>query len=182
MKMEEKKLNSKVIYSGHVVTLEVDEVLCPNNRKSSREIIRHPGGACVLAITNDNLVIMEKQFRYAYNKVIYELPAGKLEPKEDPKVSAARELEEETGYRPKGELISLGEMYPTCGYSSEVIYCYLAMDLEKTKTNFDIDEVIDLEFIPLKKVLEMIESNEIKDGKTVFAINNYLLKNKKISI
>ena len=182
MKMEEKKIKSKVIYNGHVVTLEVDEVLCPNNRISNREIIRHPGGACVLALTNDNLVIMERQFRYAYNKIIYELPAGKLEAGEDPIISAKRELEEETGYKPKGELISLGEMYPTCGYSSEIIYCYLATNLEKTKTNFDIDEVIDLEFIPLKKVLEMIESNEIKDGKTVFAINNYLLKNKKVNI
>ena len=182
MNMEEKQISRKVIFTGNVVELVVDTVLCPNGRESKREIINHPGGACVLAITSNNEVIMERQFRYAYKDVIYELPAGKLEHGEDPKCSAARELEEETGYKATSPLIDLGIMYPTCGYSSEVIYCYLADTLVKTKTNLDVDEVIELEFIPLKKVIEMIESNEIKDGKTIFAVTKYLLRNKKIKL
>lgn len=182
MDMEEKQLDRKVIFKGHVVELVVDKVLCPNGRESSREIINHPGGACVLAITENNEVIMEKQFRYAYGDVIYELPAGKLEYGENPAYSAARELEEETGYKSNSKLVSLGQMYPTCGYSSEVIYCYLATDLVKTETNLDVDEVIELVFIPLKEVLDMISKNIIKDGKTVFSINNYLLKTNKIKL
>ncbi len=179
MDMKEKKINGEVIYDGVVVKLEKDKVLCPNGNESYREIVRHPGGAAILAITKDNEVILERQFRYSYDEVIYEIPAGKLERGEDPYYAALREFEEETGNKTE-KLESLGEVYPTCGYSSEIIYLYLAKDFVKTHTNLDEDEVIELEYIPLKKVIKMIENNEIKDAKTIIAITRYLIKNKII--
>lgn len=179
MDMREKKISGEVIFDGKVVKLEKDKVLCPNGNESYREVVRHPGGAAILCITKDNEVILERQFRYPYDEVIYEIPAGKLELNEDPYFAALREFEEETGNK-ANELESLGEIYPTCGYSSEIIYLYLAKDYIKTKTHFDDDEIIMLEYIPLEKAKEMILNGEIKDAKTIVAIMRYLLKYKNI--
>ena len=177
MDMREKKITGEVVFDGKVVKVEKDKVLCPNGNESIREIVRHPGGAAILAITKDNEVILERQFRYAYDEVIYEIPAGKLEKGEDPYYAAIREFEEETGHK-TDKLISLGELYPTCGYSSEIIYLYLAENFVKTQTHFDDDEIIELEYVPLEKVIKMIENNEIKDAKTIIAVTRYLIKNK----
>lgn len=179
MDMREKKISGEVLYDGKVVRLEKDKVLCPNGNESYREVVRHPGGAAILAITEDNKVILERQFRYSYDEVIYEIPAGKLEKGEDPYTAAIREFEEETGNK-TDKLESLGEIYPTCGYSSEVIYLYLAKNFVETKKNLDDDEVIDIEYIPLDKVIEMISKNEIKDAKTISAIARYQILNKNI--
>ena len=179
MDMREKKISGEVIFDGKVVKLEKDKVLCPNGNESIREIVRHPGGAAILAITDNNEVILERQFRYSYDEVIYEIPAGKLEKGEDPYFAALREFEEETGNK-TDRLESLGECYPTCGYSSEIIYLYLANNFCKTHTHFDDDEIIELECIPLDEVIKMIEDGRIKDAKTIVAISRYLIRNKKI--
>ncbi len=177
MNMEEKKISTKRVYDGKVVHLDVDDVICPNGEKSVREVVRHSGGAAILYINEKDEVLLIKQFRYPYNEVIYEIPAGKIENKENPYNTALRELEEETGFK-TNELTHLGNIYPTVGYTDEIIYIYLAKDVIKTHTNFDRDEFIVYEYIPLSKVKEMIINNEIKDAKTVCAISYYLLKNK----
>ena len=175
--MKEKTINSKKIYDGKVVKLFVDEVLTCNKRKSYREIIKHNGGVCVLAVI-DNKIILEKQYRYAYDEILYELPAGKLEEGEIPEVAAKRELLEETGYE-ANKLIDYGVMYPTCGYSNEKIYLYVADGLSKKQRNLDEDEFIDIEFVEIDKVVEMINQGIIKDAKTICLISKYLLANKK---
>lgn len=175
MDKQEKTVKSNLVFEGKVVSLYVDDVKCPNGNLSKREIVRHHGGVCVLAIV-DNKVIIEKQYRYAYDEELYELPAGKLEKDENPYDAGLRELEEETGYKATS-LIDYGVMYPTCGYCDEKIYLYVAEGLSKTNTNLDEDEVIDVEYIELDKIKEMIENGTIKDAKTIILISKYLMKN-----
>ncbi len=174
MKMEEKKISGETIYKGKVVCLEKDKVLCPNGIESYREVIRHNGGAAILCITEKEEVLLIRQFRYAYNEILYEIPAGKLELNEDPYDAAKREFEEETGNKVE-QLDYLGKIYPTCGYTSEIIYLYLAKDLIKSQTSFDDDELIEVEYMPLPKVKDMILSGEIKDAKTICALSYYLM-------
>ena len=152
--------------------------MCPNGKESYREIIRHDGGAGVLCVTNDDKVILIKQFRYAYDEVMYEIPAGKLEKGEDPKAAALREFEEETGNKAKDiELLSV--LYPTVGYCAEKIYIYLVKDFDVTETNFDEHEVIVTEFVDFEKALKMVLDGTIKDGKTITAILTYYAKYRK---
>lgn len=177
MDMKEKKISGEVLFEGKVVRLERDKVLCPNGVESYREVVRHNGGAAILCVTSDNKVLLERQFRYPYDEVIYEIPAGKLEKGEDPYDAAIREFEEETGNKTE-KLESLGVIYPTCGYSAEKIYLFLAKDFKKTKTNFDIDEIIETELFDIEKVEEMIKNGEIKDAKTICALYQYKLLTK----
>lgn len=174
MNMEEKKISGIDIYKGKVIHVVKDKVLCPNGKESLREIVKHNGGAAILCLNEKEEVLLIRQYRYAYNEVIYEIPAGKLEQDEDPYDAALRELEEETGNKAE-TLKKLGEIYPTCGYSSEVIHIYLALNCQKTKTHFDEDEFIESEFMPLKKVKKLIQKGEIKDAKTICAIYYYEL-------
>lgn len=176
-KKEEKTLSSALIYDGKVVNLTKDEVLCPNGQKAYREVVNHRGGVCILGFL-DNKVIIEKQFRYAYKEEVYELPAGKLEKDENPLEAAIREYEEETGYKPL-EMISLGCMYPSCGYTNEIIYLYYAKRIEKGHRHLDDDEVIDIELMSLEEVVKLIDNNTIKDAKTICLIDRFLrLENK----
>ena len=177
MDFKEKQIKSDLIYNGKVVKLYVDDVKCPNNNLSRREIIKHNGGVCILAII-DNKVILEKQYRYAYDEVLFELPAGKLEVNENPYDAALREFEEETGYK-ANTLIDYGKMYPTCGYSNEIIYMYVAKDIIKTKRHLDEDEFIEIEYVNLEEVVDMINKGIIKDAKTICLISKYILANNK---
>lgn len=175
MKMKEEKISREIIYKGHVVTLVRDKVLCPNGQEAYREIVQHNGGAAILCITKDKKIILIRQFRYAYDEVIYEIPAGKLEIGENPKDAALREFEEETGNKAK-DIEFLTVIYPTCGYDTEKIYLYLVQDFEKTETHFDEDEVIETEYVDYDRVLEMIDKGEIKDAKTICAIMAYQIR------
>ncbi len=168
----ERKINSKEIYKGKIISLYVDDVECPNGQIAKREYVKHPGGVCILAIV-DNKVIMERQFRYAYATDIYELPAGKIEKGEDPKEAAFRELEEETGYCAE-DLISMGELYPSVGYTDEIIRLFLATNLKKSERHLDEDEFIDLEYVPLERLVIEVKDGTIKDAKTVAAVLKYL--------
>ena len=172
MNLNEKKLKTKTVYSGKIVKLEVDEVELPDGTISHRECVRHNGGACVLLI-KDEKVLLVNQFRYLYGKPIYEIPAGKLNSGEDPKLAAARELEEETGYKP--ELVHLLDIYPTPGYTDEIIHIYFAKSYEVSKQHLDDGEFLNYCFIDIQTVLKMIESGEIKDAKTIIALYRYLL-------
>ncbi len=174
----EKKLNSKTIYEGKVVKLTVDDVLCNNDINSVREVVHHNGGAAVLVVV-DNKVLLVKQFRYPFGREIYEIPAGKLEKNEDPLIAAKRELEEETGYI-ANNITDLGEMYPTVGFCNEVIKLFLTTDIKKGHLNLDHDEFIEIEFIDIDIVNEMIMKNEINDSKTICALYKYSLISEKI--
>lgn len=172
MNLNEKKLKSNTIFSGKIVTLEVDEVELPDGKISFRECVRHSGGAAVLLI-KDEKVLLVKQFRYLYGKCIYEIPAGKLNKGEDPQIAAARELEEETGF--KATLSHLLDIYPTPGYTDEIIHIYFAESYEITKQKLDDGEFLNYYFIDIATALKMIESGEISDAKTIIALYKYLL-------
>ena len=174
MNKEEKKLSSEQIYDGRVIKVSKDEVLCPNGNKSLREIVHHRGGVGILFKLGDKFVF-EKQYRYAFNEEMIEIPAGKLEEGEIPLPAAERELLEETGYRPL-EMIFLGDMYPTVGYSNEVIHLYFCEKAKKEERHLDNDEMIDLFLLSMEEIEQMIRDNIIRDSKTIAAI--YLYKTK----
>ena len=178
MEMKEKKIDGEEIYNGKVITVIRDRVKCPNDNIAYREVVKHNGGSAILCITEDKNVLLIKQFRYVYDEIIYEIPAGKLEKGEDPYDAALRELEEETGYKATS-LEPLGIIYPTCGYSNEKIHLYLAKDIKPGIKHLDDDEFVEPSYISLEEVKKMILSNEIKDAKTICAISNYLLKYEK---
>ena len=165
MNLEEKTLSTKTLYSGKVVTLELSEAELPNGNNALREVVRHPGGAAVLLV-NDGKILLERQFRFPYNKVIWEIPAGKLNKGENPEHAARRELEEETGYRAE-KLERLVEVYPSPGYTDEIIYVFKADAATLEKQHLDDDEFVNAEFVEIPRIEEMIESGEICDAKTI---------------
>lgn len=180
MEFIEKTVESDIKYDGRVVRVFRDTVLLPDGNISHREVVKHNGGVCVVAVTNDDKIIMERQYRYAMKKYLFELPAGKLEKGEESRSAGIRELREETGAVAE-TFDYLGEMYPTPGYDNEIIYFYLAKGLIFGEKQLDLGEYVEVEFWDIKELLKMIKNGEIKDAKTVFgltlyAINNNLLK------
>lgn len=172
MELDERELSQKILYRGKVVTLTVSEVELPNGHISTREVVRHPGGAAVLLV-KDGKVLLERQFRFPYSEVIWEIPAGKLNMGEDPEKAALRELEEETGYRAES-LRHLVDIYPTPGYTDEIIHIYLADAATMEGRHLDEDEFINAQFVALSEAERMIDSGEICDAKTIAAIYKYL--------
>lgn len=171
MKLTEKKLSSRTVYDGRILKLDVDVVLLPDGKKTLRECVRHTDGAAVLLVI-DGKVALVKQFRYLYGKEIYEIPAGKMESGEDAAKAAARECEEETGYR--AEVKHLLDIYPSPGYTDEIIHIYLAEKAEFAGQRTDEGEFLTCCFKPLDEVVKLIEKGEICDAKTVAAIYKYI--------
>lgn len=169
MELFEKKLNSKQIFDGVVVKLFVDEVELPDGSKSIREIVRHPGAVCVIPVDENQNVIMIKQFRYPFEQVLYEIPAGKLEPNEDPYEAALRELEEETGVN-ASKVDYIGTMYTTVAILDEKIHMYLATGITYKNAHPDQGEFLEVEKIPLSTLVEMVMDGKIPDSKTQIAI------------
>ena len=174
MDKKEKRQNSEVIYQGRVINVTKDVVSCPNGETSIREIVHHRGGVGILFKLGDKFVF-EKQYRYAFDDEVIEIPAGKLEEGEIPLPAAKREMLEETGYRPL-EMVFLGEMYPTVGYSNEVISLYYCDKAAKEERHLDSDENIDLFLLSLEEIDQLIQENKIKDSKSIAAV--YLYKTK----
>ncbi len=170
----EKTVNKKYIYEGKILKLRCDDALLPDGKPCKREIVEHSGGACALYV-EEGKALFVRQYRYAYGESIYEIPAGKLEKGEDPKLAAARELEEEAGIRADA-LEHLFTVYPTPGYTDEKIYIYEATGGKRTQTHLDEGEFLDVEYIPLERVKEMLKKGEIRDGKTIIALQAYFLK------
>ncbi len=173
MEYIEKTAQKNYVYKGKILTLRCDDAILPNGQPCKREIIEHSGGACVLYVEN-GCALFVKQYRYAYGESLYEIPAGKLEIGEDPEKAAARELEEEAGIR-AGRLERLFVAYPTPGYTNEKIYIYQAYDCVKTTAHLDEGEFLDIEYIPLEQVKQMLKNGEIKDAKTIIALQAYFL-------
>ncbi len=178
MELKEKKLSSKEIYSGRIVNLYVDDVLLPNGQQSKREVVRHCRASAVLAFNDKGEVLLERQYRYPYDEVITEIPAGKCDGDEDPLETARRELEEETGYCAKS-LSYLGKIYPTCAYTDEVIHIYLAKDLVRTHQHLDEGESLEYGFVPFQSLLQDISENKVPDAKTLAAVSFYLAGKEK---
>ncbi len=165
MKLEEKTLSSTEIFDGVAIHLFKDEILLPNGNTGVREIIRHPGAVCVLPITEQGDIILVNQFRYALNKVTLELPAGKLEKGEEPRLAALRELSEETGLSAEN-LEFVGDLYTTPALIDEVIHMYIATGLTEGEQHLDEDEFVNTVTMPLSQAVEMVMNGEIKDSKT----------------
>lgn len=174
MNLTEKRLSSQSIYKGKILELTVDSVVLPDGNTSKREIVRHSGGAAVLFI-RDGKIALVRQYRYAYGEEIYEIPAGKLNVGEDPLVAAARELEEETGYRAE-TLSHLLDIYPSPGYTDEVIHIYCADRAVFVGEKPDDGEFLSNVFMPIAEVKKLIDDGTIKDAKTVCAVCKYFCK------
>lgn len=169
----EKTLKTEEIFQGHVFRVTLDEVELENGTTSKREIVHHHGGACVLPLTDDGRVLLVRQYRYALQEELWELPAGKLEAGEDPFEAARRELEEECGVTAE-TFISLGVLYPTVGYDSERIYIWAAKGLKPTAQHLDEGEFLDVSALPFDEVVQMVMNDEIRDSKTVAAVMKYV--------
>ena len=170
MNFTEKQLKEEYVFKGKIINVRRDDALLPNGNTAIREVVEHLGGICVAALTENNEILMIRQFRYPYMKEVLEIPAGKRDSKdEDTLQGALRELKEETGATAKN-VFSLGQLYPTPGYCNEIIYMYGATDLEFGQQNLDPDEFLSVEKIPFEKAVEMVLNGEIKDAKTQTAI------------
>ena len=156
-------------YHGIIVDLTVDMVGLPNHAVSMREVVHHPGGVCVLALDGDDRVAMVRQYRFPFAEHMWELPAGKLEPGEEPLPAAMRELSEETGLS-ADEWISLGSILASPGFSTERLYLYLARGLHRGDAHPDPNEFLDAAFVPLAELERRVMADELRDGKTVVGI------------
>ena len=166
------------IYTGKVITLNVDTVQLPNGVTVDLETIRHPGAAAVVPVKDDGTVVLIRQFRHAAGGFIYEIPAGKLAPGEDPLHCAARELEEEVGYRASTfELLS--SIFTAPGFADEVIHVYKATGLTKGRQHLDRDEVLDVVEMPLSEAITKIEDGIIRDGKTIVGLQAVYIKTQR---
>lgn len=169
MIFEEKTIESKKVFEGKIINLKVETVEFPDGTTAYRELVEHPGGVGVIAITDEGKIPLVKQYRKPFEKVMYEIPAGKLDKKEEqPLACGIRELQEETGYTAK-KFVDLGYIYPSPGFVDEITYIYFAKGLEKGKDNPDEDEFLDVEEFSLDEVRRMIMNNEINDAKSVTA-------------
>lgn len=176
MNLTEKPLSAEYKFKGRIINLRVDTAELPNGQTATREVIEHPGGVCIAALTEHDELYVVRQFRYPYSEVVTELPAGKREYGEDPELCGRRELTEETGMI-AGKFQFMGELYPTPGYCGEIIYLYLATDLTRGEMHPDEDDFLEVEKIPLEKLVEMVLSGEIKDAKTqTLVLKIYALK------
>lgn len=170
MMFEEKTMKSDKLYEGKLLNLRVDTVELPDKKYSKREVIEHPGGVGIIPVTEDDSIILVKQYRKAVERFLLEIPAGKLELNEEPRETAQRELKEETGYE-AGRMEYLLEFYTSPGFTNEKIYLFLATDLIEGEANPDSGEFIEYEKHKIDDLIKMVERGEIKDSKTIIGIN-----------
>ncbi|MDR3207557.1 MAG: NUDIX hydrolase [Oscillospiraceae bacterium] len=169
MDLFETKLDGRLVYQGRIVNVREDRVRLPDGRVAAREVVEHSGGVGIVALTDEGDVLMVRQFRYPMGEIVREIPAGKLEPGEDPAACAARELREETGYT-CARLDSLGVTYPSPGCYGEKLYLFLARTLTYVGQALDDQEFLVVESLPLDALVAQIMSGEIKDGKTIIGV------------
>ncbi len=169
----EETLSTRRLYEGAIVKLRVDRVRMSKGPEVMREVVEHSGAVTVVALDGEGRLLLVRQHRYATGRALLELPAGTLEPGEDPEVCAARELTEETGFR-AGRLQRLGGFFVAPGYCTEYIHAYLATDLEPGTAGGDEDEDIEVLALPLGEVFRLVETGELEDAKSLAALFLYL--------
>lgn len=157
------------IFNGRIITVHNDTVTLSDGQSAQREVVDHPGGVAIVGLTDENEILLVRQFRYPYKETIYEIPAGKLEPGEDPKKAGIREFMEECGAA--AEVFEpLGEIYPSPGYCGEIIRIYYATGITFGEQHLDEDEFLDVVKMPIRECISRIMKNEIKDAKTIAGI------------
>lgn len=170
MNLEEKQLSAKYVYQGKILKFRVDTALLPDGTTAHREVIEHPGGVSVVAVTDNNEILAVKQFRYPYFEILTEIPAGKFDYQgENPLDAVKRELKEETGATAE-KIIDLGIIYPSPGCYGENLHLFAAKGLKIGTSNPDDDEFLEVLKIPLEKAVDMVLNNEIRDAKTIIGI------------
>ena len=169
MELTETVIGTQEIYSGRVVHLRIDTIRQPNGFEGKREIVAHPGAVCVVPIRDDGMVLLVRQLRLAAGQALLEVPAGTREKGEDPRECALRELEEETGYQ-AADLQPLYTAYLAPGYSTELMYAYMATGLTLGKTNPDEGENVETVEIPITEIESRVLSGEFADAKTIAAL------------
>ncbi|GIP32302.1 NUDIX hydrolase [Paenibacillus sp. J2TS4] len=167
-KFEEVTLESEKIFEGKVISLQVDRVRLPNGETAAREIVRHPGAVCILALLDDKMLVVE-QYRKPLGRSQVEIPAGKLDPGEEPVDAAKRELEEETGYR-CGSIRPISSFYTSPGFADELLHLFVAEDLVPGEAKLDEDEFLDCEALTLEEAKQYIADCRISDAKTIAAV------------
>lgn len=165
----------KPIYKGKIIDLSVETVTLPNGATADLEVITHPGAAAVVPMKDDQTVVMVRQYRHAVGRFIYEIPAGKLHPGEDPRDCAAREIEEETGYK-VGRLEPLLSFLTTPGFTNEIIHIFVGHELSTGTQNLGADEVLEIIEMPLDQAIARIKDGAIQDAKTIIALQAVCLR------
>lgn len=166
MDYTEKTLRRVNTYKGIIVDVQTDMIELPNGNITMREVVRHPGGVCVAAVDEAGVVTLVRQYRYPFAAHLLELPAGKLEPGEEPLPAAVRELSEETGLE-ADTWTELGALLTSPGFSTETLYLYLATGLRRGQAHPDPNEFLDVVTMPLGELLRRIDAGEVRDAKTV---------------
>ena len=169
MDLYERTVSVEKIYEGKVLKLNIETVELPDGNYSKKEILKHPGGVAILAYTSEDTILLVEQFRKPIERVLFEIPAGKIEANEALEVCAMRELEEETGFKAK-KMKYLGKIVTAPGYCDEYIHFYKAEELYKGTIGGDEDEFIQVHQLKIDRIKELIKSGEIIDGKTIAAL------------
>ena len=156
-------------YQGKLFSFASEDVTLPNGSRAEMAVVRHPGSSAVVPLLDDNTVVMELQYRHAVGEYLLEIPAGTMEPGEQPLDCARRELEEETGYQAK-RMIELGPVHILPAYSDEVTHVYIARELSPTRQRLDKDEILEVVHYPLEQTLRMIADGRITDALTVLSL------------
>lgn len=166
---DETILSTRRIYEGHIVNLRVDDVRTSNGIETLREIVEHPGAVAIVAVDDEDRVLVVHQYRHAAGRVLTEIPAGTLEPGEDPLACAARELAEETGYA-SARIERIGGIRPSPGFCTEYIHLFAATGLTRGTARPEADEQIQVELLPRAEVMRRVRAGEIEDAKSITAL------------
>ncbi len=172
---DERTLESQRIYEGREVSLRVDKIVLPGGRKTTREVVEHVDCVAVVALDSEDNVLLVRQFRHPAVRVLLEIPAGGIEPGEEPSDSAVRELEEETGYHAR-KLERLGGFYSSPGFCTEYLHLFLATELAEGRRGANEDEIIEVVPIPLREIPNLITSGEICDAKSIAGLLRVLIR------
>ncbi|WP_281886719.1 NUDIX domain-containing protein [Paenibacillus sp. YYML68] len=168
-KFEEVTISTQPIFQGKIISLQVDTVRLPDGGEATREIVKHPGAVAVLALTEDDRMIVVEQYRKPLEKSQVEIPAGKLDGAEDPLEAARRELEEETGYT-SASIRHVASFYTSPGFADELLHLYVADKLTSGESRPDEDEFLEAEAITLEEAQTYIREQRISDAKTILAV------------